>query len=609
MSATTEIPPRARRRVSGPAALGCLCLALLAGCDSDDEAATPAYTSPPAQTIECPPRPALAQPHASERELSLATRGVFDVYGFRARLEPPIDWAMNPHGSLRFQAYLSNWTFLDPLLVGYRSTGNARYLQRAANIAIDWIDSNPRENPAGGEGTWSGKVTSDRATRLAYMLAAARCPGGLSARTSRELQDSLREHLAILQGPHSAGENNHALYVQLGLAAVAAQLPQLPDVSKLRETAERRFRRVLEGRLADGIWLEHSTSYQFLAIRVVDRFLELPGGSDSKLNADLVRMQRAAAWLTAPDGRHTLFGDSRMLRVPAGIRRLAAEQQGLQAFPRAGFAAVRDGDSHLVVSAGFDNTTHKHADELSFELSEGGRRLIADTGMYHKDPGDIRDFVVSARAHSTLTVDDRTFPISDGTRAYGSGVLATGSGAGWHAILAENRLLADQGVAHERLFVYRPGVALLIVDRARSGAPHTFDRYLQFGPEVSVGPRREGRIDLTASGLSGALYDAPARPRAKLRAAHGEQRPLAGFMSPDYREWQPRTTLRLRSHGAGLTRALSLALDDCRVHVESLNWAPGSVDLTLVEADQPPVKVRVERRGTNLLIRELSGAS
>jgi Heparinase II/III N-terminus len=220
----------------------------VAGCD--DDASTQSPDMSPAQTAHCPPRPSIELPRVSEAELSRASEGVFDVYGFRTRLEPPIDWAMNPHGSLRFQAYLSNWTFLDPLLAGYRSTGDPRHLRQAAEIAIDWIASNPREDPAGGAGTWSGKVAGDRAQRLAYLLAAAGCPGGLSAAQIGELEGSLREHVAILQGPESAGATNHALYVQLGLAAVAAQLPQLPEASTLRATAERRFRRVLEGRLA-----------------------------------------------------------------------------------------------------------------------------------------------------------------------------------------------------------------------------------------------------------------------------------------------------------------------------------------------------------------------
>ena len=60
---------------------------------------------------------------------------------------------------------------------------------------------------------------------------------------------------------------------------------------QIERTAERRFREVLEGRLANGIWLEHSTSYQFLAIRVVERFLRLVGGDD-ELAADLEAMRR-----------------------------------------------------------------------------------------------------------------------------------------------------------------------------------------------------------------------------------------------------------------------------------------------------------------------------
>ena len=176
---------------------------------------------------------------------------------------------------------------------------------------------------------------------------------------------------------------------------------------------------------------------------------------------------------------------------------------------------------YLAVTDGFHNTTHKHADELSFELYDHGTSIVNDTGLYHKDPGEIRDFVLSNRAHSGLVVDGLDLPISDPENAYGSGLIAAGQGDGWYAIEGRNRLLHDQGVDHTRLFLYRPGVALVIVDHVRSGLAHTYTRYLQLHPDIELGDRDETAIQINAPGFAGAVYDAggPTPPPARRPAA------------------------------------------------------------------------------------------
>lgn len=80
-------------------------------------------------------------PDPRPAELRRARRGVFSVYRFRTRLEPPIDWAMDPRQSARFQAYLSNWGFLDTLLGGYRRTDDPELLRQAAEIALEATSS------------------------------------------------------------------------------------------------------------------------------------------------------------------------------------------------------------------------------------------------------------------------------------------------------------------------------------------------------------------------------------------------------------------------------------------------------------------------------------
>ena len=260
----------------------------------------------------------------------------------------------------------------------------------------------------------------------------------------------------------------------------------------------------------------------------------------------------------------------RRLQPRAGPRLGAGPGPGTQTYFGAGFAFVREpgagGDlGYLAVTDGFHNLTHKHADELSFELFDHGASIVSDTGLYHKDPGEIRDYVVSNRAHSGLAVDGLDLPISDPDLAYGSGLQAAGEGDGWYAIEGRNPLLRGQGVAHTRLFLYRPGSALVIVDRLRSANVHTYTRYLQLHPEVELGDRDETGIQINAPGFAGAIYDAPGDSPATRTQARGQHDPLQGLSSPDFREFVPRWTVAFADSGSTEVRALTIALDQTAV--------------------------------------------
>ena len=140
-------------------------------------------------------------------------------------------------------------------------------------------------------------------------------------------------------------------------------------------------------------------------------------GPDPELTDLRDEMRSAAAWFVKPDGEMTQFGDSNLEPVPDWAQGQAA---GTRAYFGAGFAFVREpgpaGDlGYLAVTDGFHNLTHKHADELSFELFDHGASIVSDTGLYHKDPGEIRDYVLSNRAHSGLVVDGLDLPIADGS--------------------------------------------------------------------------------------------------------------------------------------------------------------------------------------------------
>ena len=48
---------------------------------------------------------------------------------------------------------------------------------------------------------------------------------------------------------------------------------------------------------------------------------------------------------------------------------------------------------------------HTHCDFLSYELMLGGQRLVVDTGVFEYEPGQLRQYVRSTRAHNTVSID------------------------------------------------------------------------------------------------------------------------------------------------------------------------------------------------------------
>ena len=595
-------------------ALGAALVALTGSDEAERDAAwTGARGVRALDAAPCPVATALPPALISQEELDSARSGSFDVFGPRpTRLVPPVDWTRDPLHANRYRQNLQKLRYLQPLLRVYADAGDVEALRQASALALDWVRHNPRGGARTAPDAWSDKVVGDRVPYLSYTARAAACEGLLDRADERTLLDSLEEHGRFLAAQDNYTPDNHGLFVDLGLLRLTRFLPFLDEAPNWRRLARERFAKTLRGRLAGGVWLEHSSAYQFLAIRSVEDFLRVLG-PDTTLERLLTRMRAAAGWFVRPDGRISQFGDSNLDRAPDWALDETAGESGQKDFRAAGFAFVRasgaDGEpGYLAVTDGFHNLTHKHADELSFELYERGRPIVADTGLYDKDPGPERDFVLSSAAHSVLTADGVSFPISDPAQAYGSGLVATGAGAGWFAIEGSNPLLAPQGVEHRRLFLYRPGVALVIVDRVRSAAGHTYSRYLQLAPRLRVSKRVGGDIELRAPGFEGSVNDAAIGAASTRTAVRGRRHPLAGLTSPDFRIFRPRWTLAWTDQAMSETKALAVSLTGASVRVSSVRSDGNGWRVRLRSAHEGSLTLGVRRKGRSLAIERTAGS-
>ncbi len=558
----------------------------------------------------CPEPEFQADREYNQREIARAKRGRFIFAGDHARLGRKINWFQNHRSSREFQKQLHAWRWAEVLIQAYVD-GDREALVRARKIGIDWVEHNPlgsrRPVPAMA---WFNLVAGIRTPYLGYIARAAACEGMLPKRRARTLLNSIAQHGAYLTG-RGYFHSNHGLFTDLGLFLLADRYaPFLPQASGWENTARERFPQTLAGRTAgSGVWLEHSTDYQFLVIKLAESFLRF-AGSDPRIEGLLARLRETAAWFVEPDGKHALIGDSSADRAPIEIRKEANRLNGYRTFQDAGYFVVSRAKRYFAVMNGFHNESHKQSDELSFELFDRDKRVITGPGKYGFDRDEKRAYVLSNAAHSVLTVDKRAWS-REGTSAYGSGISASGAGDhGWFAVLGRNPLTERQGVTHTRLFVYHPLVGVFIYDTvdSRSGK-HEYRRYLQFGEDIEVERTNKRGMELAARNAK-ADFDGCVRDEASpevgsnLRLDRGKENPYEGYTFPRGARGIPRWTATWRSKATDVSHLYGIGLQrGCPFSVERVPGT-GLLDFVLTREGEQTVQLTVTRSDSVLDVTE-----
>lgn len=552
----------------------------------------------------CPPNYAVRVSRvASPEEIAAAKNSNFNIAGRDVHIGPKMDWTYDPVGSASFRARLHDLRWLDTLFYQYRERGDRSALKVAKRIVVDWVKENPFARPT-TDRTWFDKVAGDRAPYIAYATRAAMCEGLLeNDGLARKLLGSVQQHIRFLGDPSRYSPTNRGLFMDLGLIFSGRQMRFLPGAGKARKQGQRRFvdnvnRHVIWG---EGMWLEHSTTYQFLTVDAVERFLEIDSRDRPGLEQLLETMRETAAWMTMPDRRWLQAGDSYQDKASRFAQGLSREQRGMHVLPESGLAFVRTKESYLSLLSGYHSDIHRHSDDLSFDLYEDGHRVVSDTGMPDKDFGTPYGFAVSGPAHSIVEVDGADFP-RDAESAYGSGILATGEGHGWYAIEAVNPLVAEQGVTHNRLLLYRPGRALVVADRLRSNASHSYRSFFQIGPDFGL-QLSDDRVRLHAGTDRVFLYTESSDPGLRREVVRGQSDPLAGFVYTDFRDREPRWTASTTTSGPAVDNVTTFALDPRKQVRASATGPLGETSSFAMSHNAEPTKiVTVTRNGDRLTI-------
>jgi hypothetical protein len=500
--------------------------------------------------------------HPRQGDFDAAREGRFRVGGELRPLRRPVDWSRQPYEESDEGAFLLNcFFFADPVMAADVSDDlRASLFPSLAALFEDWIEQNPRcGHPSPHKYAWYDHSAAARLVHLTHLLRESTRLGWLDQGQREALAGSAIEHVDYLLADENYEHgHNHGMFSDAALYLAADALTFVLESEEWVAVASARFRETVEQTIetSEGVHLEHSPFYQLVVRAALERFGSRGLLPESELEPLLERMDEATAWMTAPDGTLPTIGDTPAGVEPArAVHEEAARSSGLRAFPRSGYCMVRDGGSYLFVTAAFHSQAHKHADDLSYCLYEQGRLLVGDSGNPGYDyESAARQFCVSPAAHSGIGLDSYTW-ISDPRGASGSGLLASGSLDDTHAILAENGRIAPDNRTARRLFIYRPGRALAVIDELWAAEEEAVERYLQLSPELSVTVLDSGAVEIAREG-SRVAWLAPFEEEGgapdSVSALRGRTSPpMGGLFFPQVDQPEASTTVVLSRYGGG----------------------------------------------------------
>jgi len=442
--------------------------------------AVPVRPAPPMRAVRAAPveyAPRTPQLHAATE---------IELLNLRARIDGPAIWRAADKPKL----WLYQLHYFDDLVAA--NSDARRQWHRA--LIDRWI----AENPPGAAIAWDPYPTSLRVVNwikwhLAGNELGARELASL-AQQVRYLVPRLEHHLMgnhllenyktlLIAGCFFAGEEAEGWRAR-GLAGLRAQVAEqvLPD------GAHNELAPMYHSIIAEGL-LDAVNVHRVLGLDCPD-WLSDAGA-------------RMVGWGTSieyPDGEWPQLNDSALHGV-ARPAQLVAYLQRLGYAPRLAASALRTpferrafGNWTLLAdlaNLGPDhNPGHGHADNLTYELCVGDRRLIVDTGISTYEVNDIRAQERSTAAHNTVVIDGenssevwQSFRV--GRRAYTTPVVGEGDPAASLAAEHDGYQHREGAPIHRREWQWSDQ-RLLVLDTIRTRGGHELRTHIHLHPDYNA---------------------------------------------------------------------------------------------------------------------------
>lgn len=459
----------------------------------------------------------------TRKEADEALRHVFvgqPSYSSEFRGWKTLDWDTNPHKDREWLWQLHRFSWHLSLALEYASSGDERYAREWVFEIRSWIAHMHRPENANRHPGWRSLDTALRLRQWACVLEFFLLSPTLDSETLVDFIYSMNVHSQRIReccerARNRTGElGNWDIFHTEGLLWGAAVFPERRASKEELQLAARLFvefqKRVL---LDDGVINEFIPSYhsaypgQFLRLVTVARRLDLPVEIPQEYFELLEKSINAMVVWSHPDGTSPVFGDAwlgdrdgnrrwlkRFLRefdrpdwewfASKGAAGRAPDVL-IQELPTAGYHTMRSDwtEKALFIVVKNSNTTrfgHNQADNLTFELSAFGERLMTDSGCFnYSGEPEWRAYFRSPGVHQLTTLNDLPI-LSRGRKVGQRSFLAEGKRPAAEELILENEPV--EGLIHRRTFQLIDGRFFVILDELSGAASGELRQHFQFLP-------------------------------------------------------------------------------------------------------------------------------
>ena len=515
-----------------------------------------------------------------------ALEGSFELQDASGR--PPrrgdggLDWhCTGPGGDPEWPRFLNRHDFFRSLLRTWRITGGDRYRRGINDLLVDWLDHAPPPRGRSLNPAWRSLEAARRSTLPWLEVFFTREPGpALDPVPRLRMLLGILDHGRVLRQRH-ARFGNHLFTEVVALAVLGAAWPELRAAGDWRDYGlKRAVRALFRQTYPDGAHAELSNHYHRVVVMEAERLLAVLSRYGREKERARVEERVRAMWdyfagLTLPDGSGPPNNDgdrepnARYLREAAqrhdhsqwlhvatgGAQGAAPPSPPSRFYPWAGQAVMRDGWGPNAQWARFDmgphGTAHQHADQLSLELSLGGRHMLVDAGRYTYRPGLAREYMKGAIGHNVVRIDDRG-SIEAPWRARAASRSPALRTPRFDFFRHSARFPADVlrgrgGTRWTRSVVYLRGKCWIVLDRLEVGGPSDVTVSWLFHPDRRVEIRNNGAYTCDPGVPNLALLPV-GEVEWRIEPFHGVREPeWRGWYSDRYNVIAPCTQLEFQS--------------------------------------------------------------
>ncbi|MFI6919642.1 heparinase II/III family protein [Nonomuraea spiralis] len=451
-------------------------------------------------------------------------KGEISLVGLPAyKLGKDINWGASPYRNRSWEFVFQSLRWMGTLVVAYENTGERRYLDRATDIAKDWVASNRRGAASTKSYVWKDHPVSLRTQPLLCL--------SMHVKESW-LKDSLAEHAKLLSDARLYKKgHNHGIDQDIALMGIGCRYGR-SDWSNL---ASRRLTGTVKLDVdSQGALMEQAPRYAVYVYGRLQVAMTNMKACDRKVPAEIGRRAEALkdfiAHSTMPNGYMAPLGDGSAETEPK--METGTPKEKVKVY-KAGYVYGRTAwgkpdSAYYSIRFGPGMKFHGHEDHLGVTYYAQGRDILMDGGFHSYEKSAYRYWTLSPEAHNVPTVVGARFRPRTASK-----LTKTSYGKDRQAFrLTDNAY----GVSRTRSVLVNHGEDLMAVLDTASGGKKIRNLW-RFAPSFKVVSSGGGKVVLADGAFKVTLLQFSSCER--IGGQKVERGGKLGWVSPTYLAKQP----------------------------------------------------------------------